>query len=1140
MGHAQTWLRRGVLSLLLVALLLATAVAVIMHTTPGAHWTFRQIDARVSGEISIEGLEGTLWRGLWLREFRYADAGFEITVRGLDLGMLWPPLLSGELAFTHLQADSLAYRDIAQADPPAQTLDLPALPLALRVGHGHIRRLELAEAGALSTLEEVRWEGLTLRGQTIRVAELSAAAAGYSARGQRLQLLLSGEAPLSVDIEWASQDGAWSGVGPVRGSLAVLEFQQSVSGPYPASVRGSAELLGHAEPVFNATVQWEAWQYEEYAARQGTVKLYGVLDDYAAEYVFSLAAPEAPQAEIAGTARGSLEGLSEFAAQLDSAGGQLALAGSLSWQPGFTATAQLELAGFNPSIIHPALSGRIGGTSGIAWDAGGTLSLSALELNGQLNGSDFAARGEVAYRSRALSCRNCVVHVGANRLSLEGQADEQSLALDVELHAPALNELWPGLAGSIEARGHLAGTPALPQFKGTLDGRALRFADWSAGQVSIDSRGSSPQALDLDFTLNSLAFTEREFGSVKGKARGAPKDFELSLDWAFGQAGALAEMQIRPSARGIEGLLRSATVTESFSGAWKLQSQAGFEMDAHAARVDAMDWRSPQGRLQLQHFSRAGGDLTVAATLDDWPLGVFSPLLPSGYSIGGSAHAALDLGLRSGQWRGSVQWRQSDTVLRVEQVNREVVNIRVPRVELGAELADGGAVLNALLSIDPGVSGSLELRLEHLSRDTPLEAVLELQGEDWAWVPAIVPQLDQVAGRVSARFLASGPLDAPVLSGSMQWRDGALAVPALNVLFTDIELNVAGAPGGAATLSGTARAGGGELALNGTLENLTQESRSVNLKLQGDTAELLNWPDYRVWTSPDLTIGGSSEGWTVNGVLRVPRAEIAVQELEQDAVRPSPDVIIVGAEPSQDVPVQYSGEVRLVLGDSVHVQALGLDTRLEGALLLRQPRGRPLQAEGRVTLTDGTFEAYDRKLTIEEGSLTFTGPLDNPLVDVRAVRTIEAFSGPITAGIHLTGRALSLNSTIYSEPAMAEAEALSYLVLGQPLSQATSSEGSQLSNAALGLGLRQANRITDQLGRSVGLDQLTLAGDGGDGTALVAGKQLNERLYARYAYGVFSRLGTLLLRYRLSQRLTLEAGTGENQSIDLLYTVEKQ
>jgi hypothetical protein len=52
-------------------------------------------------------------------------------------------------------------------------------------------------------------------------------------------------------------------------------------------------------------------------------------------------------------------------------------------------------------------------------------------------------------------------------------------------------------------------------------------------------------------------------------------------------------------------------------------------------------------------------------------------------------------------------------------------------------------------------------------------------------------------------------------------------------------------------------------------------------------------------------------------------------------------------------------------------------------------------------------------------------------------------------------------------------------------------------------------------------------------------QEQNARLYARFAYEVFSRIGTYLLRYQLSRRLVLEAAAGETQTIDLLYTVEK-
>ena len=231
--------------------------------------------------------------------------------------------------------------------------------------------------------------------------------------------------------------------------------------------------------------------------------------------------------------------------------------------------------------------------------------------------------------------------------------------------------------------------------------------------------------------------------------------------------------------------------------------------------------------------------------------------------------------------------------------------------------------------------------------------------------------------------------------------------------------------------------------------------------------------------------------------------------------------------------------MHLILGERVHINAFGLDSELLGELTLRKQPNRDLAAEGRISLVGGVFSAYGRKLTIRQGELIYTGPLDDPIVDVRAVREIETIDGKVIAGLHLTGRAQSITATVISEPVMAEADALSYLVVGRPLNQATEAEGGDLSGAAVALGLKRADRLIEQIGQTMGLDQLSLTGDGGESTALVAGKQLNRRLYARYAYGVFSRLGTFLLRYRMSEKLTLEAATGEIQSIDVVYSVEK-
>ena len=123
---------------------------------------------------------------------------------------------------------------------------------------------------------------------------------------------------------------------------------------------------------------------------------------------------------------------------------------------------------------------------------------------------------------------------------------------------------------------------------------------------------------------------------------------------------------------------------------------------------------------------------------------------------------------------------------------------------------------------------------------------------------------------------------------------------------------------------------------------------------------------------------------------------------------------------------------------------------------------------------------------------------------------------------------------------MAESDALSYLVLGRPLADATRSEGDDLMQSAIALGLRQAMPIASQIGRSMGLDEFGLDTDDTDGGAVMAGKQISRDLYVRYSYGIFNRLGALLLRYELNDRFSLEARSSQDQSLDLMYKRESQ
>jgi translocation and assembly module TamB len=87
--------------------------------------------------------------------------------------------------------------------------------------------------------------------------------------------------------------------------------------------------------------------------------------------------------------------------------------------------------------------------------------------------------------------------------------------------------------------------------------------------------------------------------------------------------------------------------------------------------------------------------------------------------------------------------------------------------------------------------------------------------------------------------------------------------------------------------------------------------------------------------------------------------------------------------------------------------------------------------------------------------------------------------------------------------------------------------------------LTGAGTVASQVRSGLGLETLTVEG-GSDSGRIVAGKRIGNRLLVEYGYGLIDKLGTLLLRYQLSDRIVLESRTGTVSNLDVLYSVKKQ
>ena len=1141
MRRILKWGLRSFAALLLLIVLFVAILATVLNTAGGTRWALARIDAALPGRLAIDSFEGTFWRGLEMPELSYKDANLEITANDIVLEIDWSGVIAGRIALQELGASVIGILDTSVPDPVAKPFSLAMNPLSVDISlaRGAVGEFKLTKGGATRLVEDIRVANARLDGNTIRARTITASLSNISLTAEDMQVTLEGNVPAAAQISWGLETGEWSGQGPVKGSLESLNFEHTVTGPYPATLSGTAMLLNRIEPELDAAIRWDDWSFSGYRVLNGSVKVRGTAGQYDADYDARVIMPDARELQVSGEATGTTLQLSAFAAQVESDWGQADLQGELAWLPEFSLAADVQARGIDPSVFVNAFSGGLDASTKLEVDNTGAVTLHALTVGGVLNDAAIRANGDVFLGAQRMQCTACSVNVGENLLRIDGYSSEGRLDLAAFVDATDLQQFWPNIAGMAKGQGRLTGPQERPQFSGDLEARQLRVGEWTASSAEIRSKESSLDSLDIRIDVSELHGGEVEYGSFNAHGQGSPEQLQLDLEWQRHDLRVDAAATLRTTGTDLTGSINQATVNERQTGAWKLHEPLLFQLGEKALAIQPHSWSGDSGELRVSRLALVEGEADIAASIERLPLSIANAFLPAGYSLLGVAAAQVDLVRRNGVWVGTVDWEQSETVLRVAEANDEATDVRIPRANLHAKFRDGGVAAKAAVSIDPGVTGEVDLVLDTLDANALLEAELRLHGDEWSWVPAVVPEVDGFRGGVTALVNARGPLLAPEFSGDLVWSDGGVLIPAFNVPLENIDVRISGAPDGTATLEGSARAGSGTLSVNGEFDELMLATRSVVLNVNGTSAEVLNWPEYRAWASPDITIFGDAAGWKIGGELLVPRADIKIREIPVEAVRVSEDAVVLGDELTDRKSTRIEAATRITLGEKVRVKALGLDTGLTGTLLVRLRPDRDTTAEGKIQLIEGSFATRGQRLAIQKGELTFTGPLDNPIVDVRAVRVIETFEGSITAGIHLYGRAQNLSSTVFSEPAMNEVDALSYLVLGRPLSQATESEGGQLSSAAVSLGLRQATVLTEQIGQSLGLDQLSLSGDGGDTTALIAGKKINSRLYARYAYGVFSRIGTLLLRYRLSSRLTLEAGAGEQQSIDILYSVEK-
>jgi translocation and assembly module TamB len=320
---------------------------------------------------------------------------------------------------------------------------------------------------------------------------------------------------------------------------------------------------------------------------------------------------------------------------------------------------------------------------------------------------------------------------------------------------------------------------------------------------------------------------------------------------------------------------------------------------------------------------------------------------------------------------------------------------------------------------------------------------------------------------------------------------------------------------------------------------------NLQLKLVADKLEALSRPDRTVVVSGQATLVRDAGHFALEGKLHADRALIELAPQGRPTV--SDDVVVLGrGTPGQTV--KQEGEKPLTvdltadLGDDFRLRGKGIDATLGGSLQLRRSGAKPPRVNGTIRVVSGTYSAYGQKLTIERGLLTFSGPYDNPSLDILAVRQPPNGEQPsdtnVQAGVEVRGTALAPRARLVSTPTVSDSEKLSWLVLGHGMQGTTGSEADALGAAASALLAGSGGGFQSKVAGSLGLDEIGVSGGakGLESTVVTVGKRLSSRAYLSFEQGTATASSVVRLRYKLNPRVTLQLQAGTNTALDVLYS----
>ena len=935
-----------------------------------------------------------------------------------------------------------------------------------------------------------------------------------------------------------------------------LQIGVDLAGSVAMTLRADAQLAEAGLPLNmelkSKQLYWPFSGEKQFQADDVLLKFNGKMTDYTMAFSTAVKGQSLPPAKITLNAKGNEQQVNLDKLTVAALEGKTELKALLDWQQAISWRGELTLDGINTAKEVPDWPSKLNGmikTQGSLYGGSWQMSVPELKITGNVKQNKVDVSGSLQGNSyMQWKIPGLHLALGKNSAEVKGELGVKDLNLDATIDAPNLDNALPGLGGTAKGLLKVRGTVDAPQLLADITARALRWQELTVAQVNVkgDVKSSDQIGGNLDVRVDRISQPGVNISLVQLNAKGNEKQHDLQLkvqgDPVSGQLS-LAGSFDRKEERW-KGTL-SNTRFQTPVGPVSLTRNIALDYRNREQKISIGPhcWANPNAELCVPQTIDAGASGRAVVNLNRFDLAMLKPFMPEATQASGVFSGNADVSwdtTKEGLPQGKVTLNGRNVKV-TQMVNDAPLPVAFDTLNLTAELHNNRAQLGWLIRLTNNGQLDGQVQITDPQGRRNLGGNVNINNFSLAMINPIFARGEKAEGKLNANLRLGGDLQNPQLFGQMQL--GGIDIDGNFMPFdmqpSQLAMNFNGTR---STLQGTVNTKQGQISLSGNADWTQIDNWRAQVAAKGSRVRITVPPMVRLDVSPDVVFTATPSLFSLDGSVDVPWARIVVNDVPESAVGVSSDEVMLdkNLQPiqQQSAGIPINSNLTIHVGNNVRLSAFGLKARLTGDLKVAQDK-QGLGLNGQINIPEGRFHAYGQDLIVRKGELLFSGPPDQPLLNIEAIRNPDRTADDVIAGIRVTGSVDSPQVAVFTDPVKSETEALSYLIRGEGLDPSGDSDNTMITSALINLGLSQGSHVFESLGDAVGISGLGFETEGvGDSSQLVVSGYVLPGLKVKYGVGIFDSLATLTLRYRVIPRLYVEAVSGVDQALDLLYSFE--